>query len=265
MRSFSYEEKKFKVVLINKVAVKASLVHLAISILVASLAAILIFKLWFPEPFSELSGGNELFKLLVSVDVILGPLLTLFVFKNTKSRRELIGDLSIIGFLQIAALGYGVWTLQVARPVLLGFEGDRIRLVHQVDILESEFKEYPVATKYLLPFDINLVGVKLLNGADQGYLDSLKMAFSGVHPAYRPSRWQPVFNYKELLLEVAKPLAVLATQDRPFVVQGFLNKVDKDIETLVYLPLAVKSHENWVIVLEQDSLDVVGYIKADGW
>ena len=51
------------------------------------------------------------------IDVILGPLLTLLVYKQGK--KTLLFDLTVIVLLQISALGYGLWT--ISQGVLLGW------------------------------------------------------------------------------------------------------------------------------------------------
>jgi hypothetical protein len=79
--------------------------------------------------------------LVVSVDVVLGPLITFAVFDRAKPRRELRRDLVVVGLLQLAGLLYGLWTVHLARPVHMVFEIDRFRVVHQIDIpLELEEK-----------------------------------------------------------------------------------------------------------------------------
>src|SRR4051812_33844000 len=85
---------------------RAAAIHLAISAALAGLAALVVFVFWYPYPYRVLSGGRELFTLLISVDVIIGPLITLAVFNVTKPREELRRDLAIVGLLQLAALTY---------------------------------------------------------------------------------------------------------------------------------------------------------------
>jgi hypothetical protein len=113
---------------------KASGIHLAISLVVALNAALMVFGLWYPYPYRDMSGGRELFLIVVAVDVILGPLITLAVFNRAKPVNELKRDLAMIALLQLAALGYGMWTVFAARPVHMVFEYDRFRVVHAVDI-----------------------------------------------------------------------------------------------------------------------------------
>ena len=45
-----------------------------------------------------------LFLILVAVDVMMGPLITLFIFNRAKPLRELRLDLVVVGALQLAAL-----------------------------------------------------------------------------------------------------------------------------------------------------------------
>ncbi|HGH6987606.1 TPA: fimb protein, partial [Neisseria meningitidis] len=58
-------------------ALKSAGWHLLISLSVAGLAALLVFKVWYPYPYAELTGGLSLYQLVVAVDIVCGPLLTL--------------------------------------------------------------------------------------------------------------------------------------------------------------------------------------------
>ncbi|HFB0979533.1 TPA: fimb protein, partial [Neisseria gonorrhoeae] len=60
-------------------ALKSAGWHLLISLLVAGLAALLVFKVWYPYPYAELTGGLSLYQLVVAVDIVCGPLLTLIL------------------------------------------------------------------------------------------------------------------------------------------------------------------------------------------
>ena len=77
-------------------AAKVAGVHLGINVVVAILVAAVVLLLWYPYPYRDLSGGRELFTMLVSIDVILGPLLTLAVFNLKKPRNAVIPGLSVV-------------------------------------------------------------------------------------------------------------------------------------------------------------------------
>ena len=78
-----------------RAAIKFFSFHLAISVGVATLAAFFVFGVWYPYPYRELAGGRELFWLVVFVDVICGPILTLVLFNPGKTKKELFFDFSV--------------------------------------------------------------------------------------------------------------------------------------------------------------------------
>ena len=82
---------------------RASGIHLGISLCIALLAALLVFGLWYPYPYREISGGRALFLLMTAVDVVMGPLITLVVFNQAKRRKELVLDFTVVAVLQLAA------------------------------------------------------------------------------------------------------------------------------------------------------------------
>lgn len=111
---------------------KAFLLHLGLSGVIALLALWVVFKLWYPAPLHTAVGVTHIFLLLLFIDVTLGPLLTLLVYKEGK--KTLVFDLSVIAVLQLSALGYGLWTVAEGRPAWLVFNTDRFDLVRVLDI-----------------------------------------------------------------------------------------------------------------------------------
>ena len=106
---------------------KFFLSHLSLSFLIAILVIGLVFFIWYPSPLATAVGVTHIFLMLLVIDVILGPLLGLLVYKEGK--KTLKFDLSVIIFIQICALVYGVYTIAKGRPVWLVYNIDRIELV----------------------------------------------------------------------------------------------------------------------------------------
>lgn len=101
--------------------------HLGFS-LALGVAVFALFRfLWYPDALFTLAGAGKLMLLVVGIDVILGPSLTLFVFNPNK--KSLVFDLSVIVLIQLVALGYGVWVMAQSRPVFLVGATDRFELV----------------------------------------------------------------------------------------------------------------------------------------
>ena len=106
---------------------KAAGIHLSISAAIGLVAGALLFGVWYPPPYFHAAGADVLVLLLVSVDLTLGPLLTLVVFKSGK--RGLRFDLSIIAIAQAIALVYGMSVVLRSRPVFLLAAIDRFELI----------------------------------------------------------------------------------------------------------------------------------------
>lgn len=96
-------------------------VHLAASFSIGGLFALATYFLWYPQPLLALQGGLLVMGVLLGVDVVLGPLMTLLVFSPRKPRRELCFDLAVIVSVQLAAFVYGGWVVYSERPQYLVF------------------------------------------------------------------------------------------------------------------------------------------------
>lgn len=88
--------------------------HLSCSILVGLLLVALVFLVWYPAPMAHAEGVATIFLMLLAIDVTLGPLLSLLVYKEGKSTLKI--DLSIIVLIQVMALSYGVYAIAQSRP-----------------------------------------------------------------------------------------------------------------------------------------------------
>ena len=80
--------------------------HLSISATVVGFFLAVIFFLWYPPPYFEIAGAEGVVQILIGVDLILGPLLTLLLYRPGKP--GVIFDLSFIALIQLSALIYGV-------------------------------------------------------------------------------------------------------------------------------------------------------------
>jgi len=122
---------------------RASGLHLLISIAVAVGVLALMLSLWYPGPLFEAAGGNDLLFILVGVDVVVGPLITLVIFRSGK--RGLKFDLGVIAALQIGALIYGMHAVYLARPAFIVFVADQFQVASaaQLDPEELAKAKYP--------------------------------------------------------------------------------------------------------------------------
>ena len=111
---------------------KASGVHLGISAVVASCVLGIVYFGWYRTPLDSISGVGVILLMILMIDVTLGPLLTMVVFDRRK--KSLRFDLFCIALMQVAALAYGVYTVEAGRPRHLVFVKDRFEVVSRVDL-----------------------------------------------------------------------------------------------------------------------------------
>lgn len=116
---------------------RAAGIHLAASALVLSLAAVLAITLWYPPSLFHVSGVDRLLLVLVAIDLSVGPLLTLLVYRQGK--RGMRFDLTVIALLQAAFFAYGAHVFFQGRPVFLVGNVDRFELVFANQIAPADW------------------------------------------------------------------------------------------------------------------------------
>jgi hypothetical protein len=240
-------------------------IHLAISLILATLAALLVFVVWYPYPYREISGGRALFLIVVAVDVVMGPLMTLAVFNTLKPRKALRFDLTLIAVLQLVALGYGLWTVAVARPVHLVFEIDRFRVIHAIDI-PSEFLNRAPPGLQQLP----LTGPKLLSVRDfkdsKESFEATMAALQGAVLGARPDFWQPYEKAKPQVLARAKPLAELKARfpANKKEIDSALQAAGRVPVGVGYIPM-VGRQTFWTVLIDLNTAEVLAFVPIDSF
>lgn len=230
------------------------------------LAAGIVFGLWYPYPFREISGGQSLFALIVAVDLVLGPSLTWVVFNHRKPRSELVRDLATIAVIQLAALGYGLWSVYLARPVYLVHEVDRFVVVSAADVDPADLPEAKPEFQRLPFSGVRLIGLRESRDGEER-LRSMLLAAQGKDLAVRPAYWQALSEAnREVIRKRAKPLADLRNRSEAdqAAVDAWLKTENRSLEPLVYLPLVGRG-EYWTAVLTPSDLEIVGYLPIDAF
>ena len=248
-----------------RAATRAAALHLVGSVAVAVLAAALVFGFWFPYPYRDLAGGRELFLLIIAVDVICGPLLTMVLYNPAKPRAELCRDLGLVVLIQLAALGYGLHVVWQARPLYLVQEVDRFKVLSMPDLDMAEVRKLPI------PMQVNwvkgpiTVAIRAPKDAEEQQKVLLESVQGGRDYAERPEFYLPYEGAAALkALQRAKPLAAFLDKQpsqRSAAVDLAASK-GLDMAQLVYLP--VVGRQDWVAVLDAQA-QIQGFLKGDGF
>ena len=111
-------------------------IHALLSLIVFSSLVVVMLLFWFPGDLFFMDGGWEGLKLVAMIDLVLGPLLTLILFKPGKPGLKF--DLSIIAALQLVALAYGFYTTYHQRTVAVVFAENEFATVSAKDNREAD-------------------------------------------------------------------------------------------------------------------------------
>lgn len=253
-----------------RAAAKAAGLHFLGSVLVAALAAALVFLVWYPHPYGLLSGGLHLFLILVSVDVVCGPLLTLVLFNPRKPRRELFTDMGLVVLIQLAALAYGLHTVYEARPLFLVHEVDRFRVVTLPDYGDVDVSEAIARLDAPLrphPFKGPVtLGIRDPKDAKERQDVMFESMAGGRDYAQRPEFYVPYDTaYQAKALARARPLSRFIEQypETAAEAQEVLAKAGVAMDAALFLPVLHK--QEWVAVLDGQSARILGFLPGDGF
>src|SRR6202051_5188444 len=117
---------------------KAFSLHLLSSATVLTLILGSLYLGWYHWPGWHLTDVTRVVFVMVCVDVVLGPTLTLIIANKDKPNRELVRDIGIIVAVQLCALIYGSVSLWNGRPLYYAFSESVLQLVQAYDIDAKE-------------------------------------------------------------------------------------------------------------------------------
>jgi hypothetical protein len=251
----------------NRLAIagRYAIAHFGASILIAGISAWFIFGVWFPAPFDVIAGGTELFWLVVTVDVVCGPLLTLFLYDPKKTKRELIVDLGLVVLIQLIALAYGVWTVWQVRPLFIAHEHDRFKVVALGDLRGATTEKLPQAlipAFFKGPIFVSLREPASIEEKNKVLMEALQ---GGADYGDRPDFYLP-FEDKTALKTLARSKKINDFLTRYPYQRDALEQIargqNRKLEDLRYLP--IRARNDWIAVLKSNGY-VDTYLPGDGF
>jgi hypothetical protein len=245
---------------------KAFAIHLSISALIATVVVSTMYFVWFPEPLFEAMGGNDLAILIVGVDVILGPLVTLIIFNPAKGRRVLRMDLAVIALAQLSALVYGVHIVAVARPVYVVFSVDRFDVVSANDLFKEDLDQVKRPEFRSVPWGRpGVIAVSMPTTAEE-QLRVIQWAASGADLQVFPQYYRPYAELAPLALKRARPLAELRKRhpEEAGELDAALMALGRREEDTRFLPLKARKRD-MAVLLDARTGEVAGYAKVNPW
>ena len=242
---------------------KASLTHFGISLLVAGLVYVAVRYFWYPGPLFEVAGGLELLLLIISVDVTLGPLITLIIFKPGKWGLKF--DLTVIGVLQVAALVYGLYSIAESRPVYITFVKDRFELVRAGELDDADIAQGAPGFQSLSWFGYRLAGARLPKDPKEQlkHMDLAILGGKDVH--FFPKLYVPYEQVAPDAGRVSAPMAKLRSLNPESVAQvDALVRSAGGESDLGFLPMRAGKRDMSVVVRRKDGA-VVALLPLKPW
>lgn len=245
---------------------KACAIHLGISAFIGTVVVATMLLLWYPGPFFTAMGGNDLVIILLAVDVVLGPLVTLVIFNPAKRPALLRMDFAIIGTLQAAALAYGVSVIAEVRPVYMVFTVDRFDLVAANDIKAAELARVSDPRFQSIPWG-RPATIAVRSPTDPR--EQLRIIESALGGADLQTFPQYYVDYEKLAgraLKASKPYAVLRRRHPESL--GILDKrlaeLGRKEEEVRFLPLKARKTD-YCVLLDAKSGAVLGFLELYPW
>jgi hypothetical protein len=186
---------------------KAAAIHLLLSAVIIGTLAATMVATWYGWELFQVSGGKRLLGILAACDIVIGPLLTLIVYKAGK--KSLKFDLTVIALLQACFFFYGLNVMRESRPIFLVAVLDRFELVFNNELADEDLAK---ATKPEFRAR-SLTGPRMIGGIvarnSKEALDLALSGFAGRDVQLLPERYT---DYAEVAAQIAtraKPVTEL--------------------------------------------------------
>lgn len=236
---------------------QAFAIHLLISSAVLGSFLAFVFLVWYPHPFFILEGLVQIVWVLVGVDIVLGPTLTLVVFKTGKPGLK--RDLSIIAAIQIFGFIYGAHTFYVERPAFA--------VIYDFDYFEvipaSEMKDLGKLDPALGHSNLGgptIVYVEPPTGIDslKNILEEMKKGAPPIH--LRPEFYKPLKGYINKRFWSSRDLDKLqTTPENETVISQFKSEYGERVKDFAYIPIS-GNRTSRLLVIDRKSETVVDTI-----
>ncbi|MCL6240337.1 TfpX/TfpZ family type IV pilin accessory protein [Acinetobacter amyesii] len=233
--------------------------HFFISILVALMGMGLVFFVWYPYPLASAVGVTHIFLMMLAIDVIVGPVLGWLVYKEGK--KTLKFDLSVIILIQIAALCFGIFSIEQGRPAWLVYNVDRFELVRKNEIITERLEQVKSQFKQPSWLQPQYVAVEFAQDKLQRENEMFAEVLGGISIAQRPERYVDFAQAIPQIKQRAKSLQELEQYNDQKLVQQILEKYP---EATGYVPLKANAVDMTVLV-NKETAEVVKIVDLRPW
>ena len=233
--------------------------HLFISLIIALLVIGLVFFVWYPSPLATAVGVTQIFLMMLAIDVIVGPVLGLLIYKEAK--KNLKFDLSVIITIQIAALCYGVFSIEQGRPVWIAYNVDRFELVRKNEVITDHIDQALAQFQHTSWFKPQYVAVQFAADKKQREEDMFAEALGGISIAQKPERYVALSKVVPQIKTHAQSLDILKNFNDGKKLQSILAKYP---QANAFVPLKA-GHVDMTVLLDKNTGEVIKIVDLRPW
>jgi hypothetical protein len=211
-------------------------IHLALSFAIFVVLAALIVFVWYPDFFFSTDGGWSGMRIIVAVDLVLGPVLTLVVFKAGKPGLKM--DLTLIGLFQAICLAGGTYVVYAERPIAIVYALGEFYVTSADDYLDIG---KPVPRLDDVPSRLKWVALQLPDNAEASAAVRQEYLKKG-ESLYAAAEHYVPFNASDPgFIASSEDLAVIQEKDeRLNLIAPFLAKHGGDLNDYRFYPFATR-------------------------
>ena len=232
--------------------------HLFISLLIVLLVIGLVFFVWYPLPLAQAVGVTHIFLMLLAIDVVIGPILGVLVYKEGK--KSLKFDFTVIILLQLSALCYGIYSIEQGRPTWLVFYADRFELVRKNEIIQDNIAKALPQYQQSSWFKPQYVTVEFSKDVNQRNGDMFTEVLGGISLAQRPERYVELNKAKKQMQQREQKLELLQQYNNKTDVEKILAKYP---QATAFLPMKASAVDMTVLI--DQKANVVKIVDLRPW
>lgn len=238
---------------------KFFLSHLLISLFIAVFIVLWVFFIWYPTPLAKAVGVTHIFLMMLAIDVIIGPILGLLVYKQGK--KTLKFDLSCIILIQLIALFYGVFNIAQARPVWIVLNDDQFELIQSNSIITEGLQNANLQFKTPSLLKPKYVAAELAEDPNIRNSNTFDFMLNGISIAQRPERYVEISQAKSKIQQRGISLKELNEVNNK---EDVANVLAKYPEANAYLPLKASSIDMTVLI-NRNTGEIVKIVDLRPW
>ena len=197
--------------------------------------------------------------MMLAIDVIVGPFLGFLVYKQGK--KSLKFDLSVVIGIQVAALCYGLFSIEQGRPVWIAYNVDSFELVRKNEIINDHIDQALLQYQNVPWFKPQYVAVQFATDIKMRNDDLFTEVLGGISLAQKPERYVDFVQARSQLQQRVRSLKELNQYNNAKQVDRILSKYP---QATGFVPLKANAVDMTVLI-NKDKGEVVKIVDLRPW